>query len=97
MSHDTAIDNADLLGGDKDPTTWVSHPIDIRISLPFFHRRFYFTIVAGQERRRTERRHEDRQAYPLATAGNVMFTLGLATLFAVAALALLVAQSAIIE
>lgn len=85
------------LSGDKDPTTWVSHPIDIRISLPFLHRRFYFTVVAGQERRRRERRQEDRQTYPLLTAGNVMFTLGITTLVTVTALILLIAQSAIIE
>lgn len=95
MNRNTA--DADLLSGDDNPTTWVSHPIDIRISLPFLHRRFYFTVVAGQERRRTERRHEDRQAYPLVTAGNVMFTMGVATLLTIIALGLLIAQSAIIE
>ena len=93
----SGADEAGLLGGDKDPTTWVSHPIDIRISMPLVHRRFYFTIVAGQERRRPDRRHADRQAYPLVTAGNVMFSLGVTTMFMLIALGLLVAQSAIIE
>lgn len=107
MTSGTAIDDphaanakqadTEMLSGDKDPTTWVSHPIDIRISLPFMHKRFYFTIVAGQERRRRDRRHEDRSAYPLMTAGNVMFTMGIATLTSLVALALLIAQSAIIE
>ena len=91
------IPEDDMLSGDNDPTTWVSHPIDIRVSLPFLHRRYYFTIVAGQERRRKARRQEDRDTYPLVTAGNVMFTLGIATLFTVVALSLLIAQSAIIE
>jgi hypothetical protein len=90
-------DDADTLSGNKNPTTWVSHPIDIRISLPFLHRRFYFTVVAGQERRHKDRVQADRQTYPLITAGNVMFSLGVATLFTLAALAVLVAHSAIIE
>ena len=94
---DASAPQDDLLSGDKDPTTWVSHPIDIRISVPFLHRRFYCTLVAGQERREKLRRHQDRHAYPLVTAGNVMFSLGITTLFCVAALGMLVAQSAIIE
>lgn len=94
---ETTVDDEDVLSGNKNPTTWVSHPIDIRVSIPLLHRRFYFTVVAGQERRRRERRAADRQAYPLATFGNFFFTLGLATLFMVLALGLLIAQSAIIE
>lgn len=81
----------------KLPSAWVTHPIDIRISLPFVHRRFYFTVVAGPERRRPDRLHQDRTMYPLVTAGNVMFSLGVTTLLVIAALALLIAQSAIIE
>lgn len=96
MDNGTTQD-AEMLSGDKDPTTWVSHPIDIRISVPFVHKRFYFTIVAGQERRRSDRLQQDRDTYPLIKAGNVMFTLGCMTLFTIAALGLLVAQSAIIE
>ncbi|MFC1674124.1 hypothetical protein ACFL12_08350 [Pseudomonadota bacterium] len=91
--------NADnsLLSGAKDPTTWVSHPIDIRLSLPFVGTRFYMTIVAGRERRRPQRRDVDRESYPLATLGNALFTLGIATLFTVTAIAILIARSAIIE
>ncbi|MCR4379106.1 MAG: hypothetical protein NUV50_13570 [Rhodospirillales bacterium] len=102
MTDDSAMDNntmneTELLGGENNPTTWVSHPIDIRISMPFVRRRFYFTIVAGQERRRPDRRHADRQAYPLVTAGNIMFSLGITTMFILIALTMLVVQSAIIE
>lgn len=94
---ETTVNGEDVLSGNKNPTTWVSHPIDIRISIPLLHRRFYFTVVAGQERRRPERRAADRHAYPLATVGNVFFTLGLTTLITLLALGLLIAQSAIIE
>lgn len=83
--------------GDDNPTTWVSHPINIRISVPLLHRRFYFTVVAGEERRRHERRKAERQDHPLLTAGNVFFSLGVATLFTIMALGVLIAQSAIIE
>lgn len=88
---------APATGGDQDSTTWSSHPINIRLSVPMFHRRFYVTLVAGQERRRHERRKAERSDHPLLTAGNVFFTLGLATLFTIMALAALIAQSAIIE
>lgn len=81
----------------KLSSTWVTHPIDIRISIPFVHKRFYFTAVAGQERRRPDRLHLERTTYPLVTAGNVMFSLGVTTLLVIAALSLLIAQSAIIE
>lgn len=81
----------------KLSSAWVAHPIDIRVSIPFVHKRIYFTVVAGQERRRADRLHHDRTTYPLVTAGNVMFSLGVTTLLLIAALSLLIAQSAIIE
>jgi len=94
----TAPSDHDHRFGDiKLTTAWVTHPIDIRISIPFVHKRFYFTVVAGQERRRPDRLHHDRTTYPLVTAGNVMFSLGVMTLLVIAALSLLIAQSAIIE
>jgi len=95
---DTAPGGQDHRFGDiKLPSAWVTHPIDIRVSIPFVHKRFYFTVVAGQERRQPDRLHRDRSTYPLVTAGNVMFSLGVTTLLVIAALSLLIAQSAIIE
>lgn len=87
----------DQLSGKDDPTTWVSHPIDIRLSLPFIASRFYFTIVAGREKRRPDRRTEDRAAYPLMTIGNAFFGLGVTTLLMMVALALIIIRSSIIE
>ncbi len=49
------------------------HPVNIRVSLPFFGRRFYLTLVAGQERRPVERLHAERSENPLATRANVIF------------------------
>jgi len=86
-----------MLAGKDDPTTWVSHPIDIRISIPFLHTRFYFTIVAGRERRPAHRRQTERQHFPILTFGNALFALGVTTLFTLMGLAILIARSAIIE
>jgi len=93
----SAEDNEDVLSGKDNPTTWVSHPIDIRISIPVFHTRFYITLVAGRERRAAHRRQAERADYPLLTFGNALFALGITTLFALVGLTLLIASSAIIE
>ncbi len=55
-------------------TAWAGgHPVNIRFSVPFFGRRFYLTVVAGQERRPAERLKADRAKHPLATRANVIF------------------------
>ncbi|MBF0250621.1 MAG: hypothetical protein HQL35_08355 [Alphaproteobacteria bacterium] len=76
---------------------WTRHPVNIRFSLPFAGGRYYVTVVAGRERRTPERREMDRVIFPLTTLGNALFGLGLATVFAVMALGLLIARSSIIE
>lgn len=86
-----------LTGNEEDPTTWVSHPIDIRISVPLLHTRFYFTIVAGRERRPAQRRRTERKNFPILTFGNAFFVLGVVTLFTLMGLAFLITRSAIIE
>ena len=55
-------------------TAWAGgHPVNIRLSLPFFGRRIYLTLVAGQERRPPERLAADRSKHPLATRANITF------------------------
>jgi len=76
---------------------WTRSPVNIRFSLPFINRRFYVTIVSGEEKRSRERRDSERHHYPLRTAANVFFFVGLATAFYVAALVALALQSAIVE
>ncbi|MEG3616913.1 hypothetical protein V5T82_00460 [Magnetovibrio sp. PR-2] len=76
---------------------WNHHPINIRFSVPFVGSRFYFTLVAGRERRTHERRHEDRTDHPLLTWGNAFFAMGLTTIAMLAALVTFIAQSSIIE
>ena len=98
MNREISADGQDdVLSGQDNPTTWVSHPIDIRISIPFLHTRFYITLVAGRERRRAERRREERRDYPLLTIGNALFALGVTTLIALVGLGVLIAMSSIIE
>ena len=76
---------------------WRRHTIDMRMSLPLFGRRFYLTMVGGQEKRDAGRRKAERNRYPLRTVANVFFFLGIATVFYAAALVLLAFQSTIIE
>ena len=92
-----ALSSEDDLSGEDDPTIWVSHPIDIRLSLPFIASRFYFTIVAGREKRRPDRRLNDRADYPLMTFGNALFGLGVTTLFTIVAVTFIIMRSSIIE
>ena len=61
-------------GYQTNATAWAGgHPINIRFSVPFFGRRFYLAVLAGQERRPAERLKADRTKHPLATRANVIF------------------------
>ena len=72
-------------------------PVNIRMQAPWFGRRFYMTVLAGEEKRSDERRQHERQKYPLRTLANVFFFIGLATLFYMVALIGLAMHSAIVE
>lgn len=97
MSDTMSTENEEQLSSSDDPSLWVSHPIHIRFTLPFFAARYYFTFVAGREKRCPARLHDERADYPLLTVGNAMFGLGITTVLTVAALTLLVFRSSIIE
>lgn len=79
-----------------DPS-WKRPPVNIRFTLPIIHKQFYITVVSGEEKRSSERRRRDRHHYPLRTAANVFFFVGIATVFYMAAVMMLAVQSAIIE
>jgi len=65
------------------------HPLDYRISLPFFGRRYYLTILGGRERRNRDRLlREGQLALSRATAA---YSLGLGVLTALAVLAAVLA------
>jgi len=101
MSDTLSTENQDelgnTLGNTDDPSLWVSHPIHVRLTLPFFAARYYFTVVAGRENRCPARLTDERAAYPLMTVGNAMFGLGITTVFALMAVALWILRSSIIE
>ena len=79
-------------------TGWNStHAVNVRLSIPLGSRRYYLTLVGGRERRNPTRRAEDRQRYPLRTAANLVFFLGLAVVVYVAALFVLAVQASLIE
>ena len=79
------------------PSEWKNHPVNVRFSLPFFGRRFYFTMIAGGEQRSPARIDEERTKHPVLTVSNLLFGCGVSTIFAFLALVALAMQSAIIE
>ncbi|MGI9500341.1 MAG: hypothetical protein ACR2P3_09895 [Geminicoccaceae bacterium] len=56
---------------------WGQHPLNLRVSLPLPFGRWYVTLVAGRERRGTERLIEERSKHPLETVPNLMFLLSI--------------------
>ena len=82
---------------DKKAGEWKKHPVNFRFSLPFFGRRFYFTMVAGGEQRSSERIMAERAKHPVGTISNILFGCGITTVFIFLAMMALALQSAIIE
>ncbi len=57
-----------VLEGNK----WRDHPVDVRLSIPFFWRRFYFVLLAGPERRSAERRKFERARRPVRVIADII-------------------------
>ncbi len=58
---------------------WESdHLVDLRLSVPLFFKRYYVTLIAGEERRGPERLAAMRQIHPINSTGNrsVSFATG---------------------
>jgi len=94
---DSPDDGADGDGAGGDGDAPVTPPVNVRLHLPLFGRRYYLSIVAGRERREPERRASERRRHPLPTIANILFFIAVGALFYVAALAGIVLQSAIVE
>jgi hypothetical protein len=73
------------------------HPINIRLHVPWFRRRYFLTVVGGEEQRSAERRAHERHRYPLRTVANIFFFVGLAAIFYVIALLAIGMHASIIE
>ena len=52
---------------------WRIHPVDIRLTIPLVGRAYYLVLIAGLDRRSSQRRRSDRIARPIATLGNAIF------------------------
>ena len=59
-------------------------PVDIRLSVPFIWRRFFFVLLAGSERRSPERLSRERVKHAIWTVANVC-TVVFLTLFLIPA------------
>jgi hypothetical protein len=79
------------------PVSWRRHPINIRITLPGLRSRYFVTVVGGVEKRSSERIRRERRVFPLRTAGNLLFLLGVGGAFYLAAVMGLFVLSSLIE
>lgn len=72
-------------------------PVNIRLSIPFFSRRFYLTVLSGTEKRSGDRRRHERSRYPLRTVANFFFAIGFAVAFYAIALVALALFASVLE
>jgi hypothetical protein len=56
-------------------------PIDVRITVPFFWRRYFVTFLAGPEQRSEERLKSERAKHAIGSFANVCIFVFLLTLF----------------
>jgi len=70
------------------PMSWRRHPINLRVTavVPILNHRYFLTVVGGMEKRTSDRVFRERRLFPLRTAGNLLFLLGLGGAFYTAAL-----------
>jgi hypothetical protein len=86
-SHADAVSNEGTpTAQDAEARAWGEHPVNLRITV---FGRYYVAIVAGKERRSSDRRIAERQKHPLDTLGNTLATLAFSTTVGLAFYALL--------
>ncbi|MEB3829337.1 hypothetical protein [Phormidium sp. CCY1219] len=71
------------------PRSWKKHPVDIRLTIPFFKRGFYVVLLSGPERRSRERLRAERGKHPLSTASNLIVLTALSLTVLTAGMGLL--------
>ena len=76
---------------------WGRHPVNIRFSLLGLGRRYFLTVVGGEEKRSSERRAHEKHRYPLRTAANIFFFVGIAALFYLIGIVALALQTSLAE
>ena len=80
-----------------DENAWGRHPVNIRFSLQGLGRRYFLTVVGGEEKRSSERRAHEKHRYPLRTAANIFFFVGIAALFYLIGIVALALQTSLVE
>ncbi|MDP6428483.1 MAG: hypothetical protein QGH73_06815 [Rhodospirillales bacterium] len=80
-----------------EENAWDRHPVNIRFSLPIVRRRYFLTVVGGEEKRSAERRAHEKNRYPLRTAANVFFFIGIAAIFYLIGIVAVALQTSLVE
>lgn len=65
----------------RNAADYAAPPVNIKITVPFLGRRFYFSIASGKERRSKERLALERNKSPFFTKSNITFVLIGAVIF----------------
>lgn len=55
------------------PAPAITHPVDLRLTIPVPGRPMFVSVLAGPERRSKTRRSLERKRHPLRTLGNLVF------------------------
>jgi hypothetical protein len=64
---------------------WGEHPLDIRVSVPFFGSHHYLVLLGGRERRELRWRTGERRRHQLLRTGNLMSLAAFVAVFLAAA------------
>ena len=62
------------------------YPVNLRITIPFYPRSLFVTLIIGPERRGTDRLREERARHPVNTWGNLAVVVSAWSVFVVATL-----------
>lgn len=75
-------------------TTQPRYPVNLRVTIPFFPRFLFITLIVGTEKRCRRRLENERGQYPVSTLGNVMMvTMALGVLAVAGLFAALIAAA----
>lgn len=72
-------------------------PLNIRFTIPFFGKRFYFAMVGGKERRGSERIALERRRNPIGTKTNLAFIFIGAMILYMLTLGMFLVYAAVVE
>ena len=72
-------------------------PVNIRLTVPPWSRRYYLTVLSGLEQRGGDRRRQERTRYPLRTVANFFFAIGFVVAFYALALVALALFASVLE